>query len=378
MSEADLRRMRLVCSPLAEVTQSLCMLSRGKIPELYRGWFEMIRGSLRRLDMPLLQATVPPGPEVARFMFLGADAGTTIERQLRLVADYPADRLRQDLHEAWGDARLPPAAERLLSDGAGRLAEELWEYWQATISPFWPQIRGLVDADVAYRAARLADGGIESLLADLHPRVKLHDHALQIGTHNPVTEHDLSGTGLLLVPCAFSWPYLDVGIGNPWPPHLVYGARGVGNLWHDRLPATVGSADALGELLGRSRAAVLLSLALPQSTTDLARELGQSPPAVSAHLSVLRRNGLVSSWRAGRRVLYQRTPLAASVITASLGAQRVLPHCERNGADPFRDHRCATHTAAELAPHPSEAKPDRPGLRTPDIGRSFMQGLGGI
>jgi hypothetical protein len=32
---------------------------------------------------------------------------------------------------------------------------------------------------------------------------------------------------------------------------------------------------------------------------------------------VLRRNGLVTSWRNGRRVLYQRTPLATSIIAAS-------------------------------------------------------------
>jgi DNA-binding transcriptional ArsR family regulator len=40
-------------------------------------------------------------------------------------------------------------------------------------------------------------------------------------------------------------------------------------------------------------------------------------PAVSAHLGVLRRAGLLTSWRAGRRVLYQRTPLATSIIAAS-------------------------------------------------------------
>src|SRR5262249_10327873 len=121
---------------------------------------------------------------------------------------------------------------------------------------------------------------------------------------------------------AFAWPYLDVGVGNPWPPHLIYGARGVGNLWHDRAQGAPDRLDVLGELLGRSRATILISTALPMSTTDLARELGLSPPAVSAHLSVLRRSGLVTSWRSGRRVLYQRTPLATSIITASSAANK--------------------------------------------------------
>lgn len=320
VNAADLRQMRFTYSPLTEVAESLHMLSCEQVPELYRGWFEMIRSSLRRVDMPLLRV-VASGCGVARFMFLGAaDADATIERQLRLVADYPADRLREDLGEMWPGTGLPPTAERLLADGPGRLADALWEYWQAAIGPHWGRIRALLDADVAYRAARLAGGGIECLLADLHPLVKLNDHAIQVGAQGRVIEHDLSGSGLLLVPCAFAWPCLDVGVGDPWPPHLIYGARGVGNLWNDTKRSQSGSADALRQLLGRSRTAVLISVALPMSTTGLACELGQSPPAVSAHLSVLRRSGLVTSWRAGRRVLYQQTPLASSIIDAILPA----------------------------------------------------------
>jgi len=320
MNAADLRRMRFAYSPLAEVTESLCMLRCGRISEQYRGWFETIRDRLHGVDMQLLRVALPPWPQAPRFMFVGAaDPGTTIEQQLRLVADYPADQLRQDLTESWGDTGLPPAAERLLSDGAGRLADALWEYWQAAISPYWARIRALLDADVGYRVTRLADGGIECLLADLHPRVKLHDRAVQVGTQGPVTEHDLSGAGLLLVPCSFIWPYLEVGIGNPSPSYLIYGARGIGTLWHDRSFSEPDRSHVLDELLGRSRAAILISVALPMSTTDLARELGQSPPAVSAHLSVLRRSGLVTSRRSGRRVLYQRTPLATSIIAAAGG-----------------------------------------------------------
>lgn len=323
MSPADLRRMRFAYSPLAELAESLQMINQscGRLPELYRGWFERISGGLAGVDMGLLRVVVPPGPETARFMFQGAaDAGTTIERQLRMVAEYPAELLGRDLREAWGGTGLPPAAKRLLAGGPGRLAETLWEYWQVAIGPYWPQIRALLDADVAYRAARLASGGIECLLADLHPRVRLHDYAIQVGTESPVTQHDLSGTGLLLIPCAFAWSYLDVGVGNPWPPHLIYGARGVGNLWHARAAAATGSSDVLGELLGHSRAAILTCVALPMSTTGLAHELGLSPPAVSAQLSVLRRSGLVTSWRSGRRVLYQSTPLATSIIAASSAA----------------------------------------------------------
>src|SRR5215472_6227551 len=129
MNAADLQRMRFAYSPLAEVTKSLDMIAHRQVPELHRAWFESIRGRLGHLDMPLLRAVLPPGPDVARFMFVGAaDAGTTIEQQLRLVASYPADCFRRDLHEVW-PAGLPPAADKLLADGPGRLADELWKYW---------------------------------------------------------------------------------------------------------------------------------------------------------------------------------------------------------------------------------------------------------
>jgi DNA-binding transcriptional ArsR family regulator len=75
--------------------------------------------------------------------------------------------------------------------------------------------------------------------------------------------------------------------------------------------------DTLASLLGRSRAAILTSLSVPRCTTELALTLGQSPPAVSQHLSVLRRSALVVSWRSGRKVLYKRTALGASIVESA-------------------------------------------------------------
>lgn len=67
-------------------------------------------------------------------------------------------------------------------------------------------------------------------------------------------------------------------------------------------------------LLGRTRSTILQSLTVPRSTTELARELHQSPASISAHLTALRDGGLATCWRAGRVVLYQRTPLATSLV----------------------------------------------------------------
>ncbi|WP_143667203.1 helix-turn-helix transcriptional regulator, partial [Streptomyces sp. ms184] len=74
--------------------------------------------------------------------------------------------------------------------------------------------------------------------------------------------------------------------------------------------------EALGLLLGRARAAVLCALDEPAGTTALAHLLGLAPSSVSAHLSVLRGAGLLTSRRYGHQVLYERTPLGIALAAS--------------------------------------------------------------
>ena len=60
---------------------------------------------------------------------------------------------------------------------------------------------------------------------------------------------------------------------------------------------------ALASMPRRQVIAFLAQTAL--STTDLALRFGMSAPAVSRHLSVLQRAGLVAAERQGQRVLYR-------------------------------------------------------------------------
>ena len=78
---------------------------------------------------------------------------------------------------------------------------------------------------------------------------------------------------------------------------------------------TARTPAALGDLLGRRRAGILVALAAEATTTELARRLAASPAGVSEHLGVLRRAGLVRARREGRTVLYSRTA-AGDVLTA--------------------------------------------------------------
>lgn len=321
LQPTDLTRMRFAYSPLAETTESLYMLHAGAVSPIHRGWYEGVKSHLQVVDTALLRAAVPARGLLANVLLGGAvDARTDIEEQLAGVEACPVERLQCDLETAWRGSPLPPAAVRLLDRGpdAGRhLAQDLRAYWRAAIHPFWPRIRAVLDGDVAFRAKRLTTGGIEAMLADLHPELRLSGTALDVsdGGHS---QHDLRGAGLLLIPSAFAWPEIVVDPGRTGPPSLTYGTYGIGTIWGSGNLHTFDDA-ALSALIGRGRAVILRMLAVPRSTTELATELSQSPATVNAHLAVLRRSGWAVSWRAGRQVLYQRTRLATSVLVAAEG-----------------------------------------------------------
>ncbi|GIF45516.1 regulatory ArsR family protein [Asanoa ferruginea] len=316
LSSAILARLRFAYSPLAETAKSLYMINSGTIHPLHHGWYERVRPNLGRVDRELLSAVVPPGGHIAEFLFVGATATTTtIEQQLQLVANWPVEHFASELALAHPHG-LPPAARRLVdlgADGPPRVAHALEQYWRVAVEPHWPKLRAVLDADVAYRVGKLTRGGIAELMADLHPSIELHEHAIRITSR---TEGDVEGGGLTLVPCVFIWPHLWIEFGLAGDPSLTYGARGVGSLWQEDDATTEEDEDPLGALLGRTRAEILVTLRLPRSTTDLARAIGLSPPTVSSHLAILRRGGLVTCWRSGRRVLYQRTGLGSTVVAA--------------------------------------------------------------
>jgi DNA-binding transcriptional ArsR family regulator len=75
---------------------------------------------------------------------------------------------------------------------------------------------------------------------------------------------------------------------------------------------------ALASIPRRQVLAILAQTAL--STTDLALRFGMSAPAVSRHLSVLQRAGLVSAERQGQRVLYRLERDALLDVLAGLAS----------------------------------------------------------
>ena len=194
--------------------------------------------------------------------------------------------------------------------GMAELTELMTAYWRRVIEPHWPAIRATLEADIAYRAGRLAEGGPLAAFADLHEEARWRDGALVVDRPYESTV-ELAGRGLLLVPVAFAWPQLWAMIDPPWQPAVVYAPRGVATLWEPAEHAP----DALADLLGRRRAAILA--ALPATTQELAARHAASPAGVSEHLAVLRRAGLITGRREGRAVRYARTQAGDALVAAA-------------------------------------------------------------
>ncbi|WP_323181777.1 winged helix-turn-helix domain-containing protein [Streptomyces sp. NBC_01408] len=271
------------------------------------------------LDRGWLSEMIPPTGYVPDFLNPApAGPAPTPAAERDAILALPAERVRQDLdHLARHQGNLGPRLRTLHADPQTRLAkvvEEIETYWELALAPYWARIREVLDADIFYRTRMVAEHGTGRLFNELHTSVSWDDNELRLARRKQPLNRKTAGTGLLLIPSAFTGPGLRTRTTPPDPPQLAYPARGVGSLWKTR-PVTQG--DALAAVLGRSRTLLLTELEAPASTTQLAHRTGLSPAGVSQYLTALRHAGLVSAHRAGRSVLYARTAAAETVLQAA-------------------------------------------------------------
>ena len=234
----------------------------------------------------------------------------SFEDEMARLFETPAATVAREIGylKASGDG-VGPDRERLLESylmepkaTLGSLAASLWRYYEVAVASHWPRLRVLLEGDVLKRSQALAFGGPKALFDDLHATVRYRDGLLEVEKPFQIEGVVPGGRGILLVPCAFAWPRLYAIIEEPWQPSLLYAPRGAAKLWVSS-PSHV--EDALVAAVGFGRASVLKGLAIPRTTTELARQLGLSPGTASEHLSRLRRAGLVEPHRSGRSVFYR-------------------------------------------------------------------------
>lgn len=251
------------------------------------------------------------------------DDERTFDDEMHRIRTASSAVLRADLA---GD---DPALD--VPDLSDRIADVLDWVWTEAVEPDWQRREQAFEADIIARTRRLSTSGWASALDDMRPGMRwLAKGRLQINAYD-YPPHDLTDGQLLFIPTtgARGW----VGRRRPHLYSIVYPCAGL--LAEGRPTAP----DALHRLIGPARATLLNLLDNPMSTTQLVSVTGFALGSVGNHLKVLLDAQMVRRRRAGRSVLYYRTPdgdrlIRAVTLNDPTSITAALPGRTRSGSNP--------------------------------------------
>jgi DNA-binding transcriptional ArsR family regulator len=330
----DLAATRFALSPLGETVTALHLLNAREPDAVNLPWLRWARGELARRPLavpllwPLLMTARGSWPE-----FLAPAPATrspALDDELARLLATPEQEVRASLSRVFRDVDPWPDSARELSarprPTLELIAAEIADAHERLITPHWDRIRAVLDADIAHRGGVLATMGARALFAGLHQGLRWSAGTLTYVKAEGGSEYQATlgpDSGLVLVPSVLLWPLVTMKMHTSSQTVVRYPARGAATVWERASEADGGAgrrADAAAEnsavrdLLGAPRSRLLHELRSPATTTSLARTLAVSPAAVSQHLTVLRRCGLVDRARAGRSVLYQTSDLGLALL----------------------------------------------------------------
>lgn len=306
---------RLAASPLAETAAVLRLCASGRRDAVFGDVGAPARAVLADRDVALLAAVVPPGGTGYFPDFLTPTPlvdGDSITGQLEAVRWTPGGEVHQQVVvERFADRRLPREVARAVSDGsfARRAAYGLDLVWRSVLRDRWPNLRRLLDADIARRLQSIGRFGVARTIGTLHPDVRFDGRTLSVRMPPWNERGRLERTELVLTPSLFGWPRVSPQLCRAGAAVLRYPAHGVG------LGRQGDRQSAVAALIGATRSALLADLDTPRSTAALSERHRLSSATVSYHLGILHECGLVLRTRAGHTVLYERSPRAALLLS---------------------------------------------------------------
>lgn len=318
-SPADLAGTRFAMSPTWETVCSRWVLRRPERSPHHRTWLrEATRADAQASfarHARVLDAFVRPSTWLPDFLTPPpSTASPDFEAELAVVAATPPDVVRADILATRASRPLTAFARQVADDPGAWLpavVDAVRAWHRVAVAAHWPRMQTLLESDIAYRAATFARHGPGRMFESIHESLSWHDDALHVDDPHD-TDIRLAGGGMPLMPSLFFTNRPAVTVRPESPPSLVYAARAAGTLWDTR--RTPPADQALGALLGASRARLLALLEAPATTTQAATRLDLAPAAVSAHLKVLHEGGLVSRHRHGREVFYVLTDLGRRLV----------------------------------------------------------------
>jgi DNA-binding transcriptional ArsR family regulator len=314
----DLARTRVAAGPEVgvELMFSLWALTLPVHAPALIGWRRDLRGRLDRTTALLFDLCT--GGYAPDFLGPVVPGGGPVE-VIEAIRATGRARLRTDIAPLAVHRHVLPPAVRRLAEGDAEVVRVLGDavaaYHQTAISPHWARVRRLVDADRGRRARILLDGGVERLLATLHPTIRWCPPVLQVQLRS-TDDFDvhLDGRGLVLQPAVFAGASPGVMVPPDSAPMLGYPVESE--------PDSLLPPDrALAALMGRTRATVLALIATTAACTtgEIARRLDISPASASTHATVLRNAGLIATERHGPAVLHMLTPRGAVLLDRRSG-----------------------------------------------------------
>ena len=306
LTARDLLRVKFAShpAPLIELGIAIASLHRRE-PTLAR-WRRTAATGFPAAARPLLKL-IPASATGPVFL---DPVSTRLDEGLDLVQRAPAGLVAAELDRVSRTPR-PELWLQLLADRDPDtwrdLDRALRVAHQHLLQDSWPRVWTAFRAEVSWRGRLISELGMQAALSTLSPSVTWRGTVLQIATARELDFYP-GGAGITLLPSTL-WTGRAMIASHPdGSTVIVYPAM-------TPLPLIDEAADdPVGELLGRTRAAVLRLTSCERTTTQLAAELGVSAATVSGHTRTLREAGLIVTARAGKAVLHSLTPLGGRLL----------------------------------------------------------------
>jgi DNA-binding transcriptional ArsR family regulator len=303
-------------APSWEILLSLHMLQQTEGRLVFEDWRRHVRTKVAPDQMRLLLELTPPKGYSPDFL-TPAESAPDFETALEITLSTPREQIRSQL-DLLSKYRPVTPWTRELAQGEHhsmqKLGRAIRTYHDAAIAPYWKSIGTHVSADHAHRGDALARHGVDRLLSSLHPRVRWVAPVLQVLDMNDRDLY-LDGRGIELQPSAFCWK-VPTKLRDPeLKPILVYPIQHAPGILRQSGTSDSSSSDALGSLLGSTRAAALEAAVRGCTTTELAKRCKISPAAASHQATVLREAGLITTRRAGASVQHEITQLGIWLLS---------------------------------------------------------------
>jgi DNA-binding transcriptional ArsR family regulator len=197
-----------------------------------------------------------------------------------------------------------------------QVAATVFEFCRVAVVPYWGRIRSHLETERDARARIAITSGVECLLSTLHPSMRWNPPALEI-PEAPDGDIYLAGRGLLLSPALFLHDKTCVVVDasrDDGCPTVVFSTLSKADVLADLGGAGEPDEQALGALVGYTRAAALQVLTDSCTTGELSQRLGISLAGASKHARVLRQAGLVITARHRNMALHTLTPLGVALL----------------------------------------------------------------